>query len=203
MIVADKQLYTQFAELFEYPGEDYEEKAGELETALLGRSEYPPSVVESIKEFIKMADDVSLDDLQGIFSYTFEMSSGEHTLDLGYHLFDGFKRTNNLLLVKETFRKFNFPYEEIAKGELPDNLPVFLKFLDFAQDETTVNEFRESLLIKALEKLAKNFEKKLDSPYRHLVNALLAVIDTDVKIAGGMLTEEGEQGDTAHTKEVE
>jgi nitrate reductase assembly molybdenum cofactor insertion protein NarJ len=140
---------------------------------------------------------MTFDDLQGIFSYNFEISSGEYTLDLGYHLLDGFKRATKLLSLKEIYRENGFPIDEVSKGELPDNLPIVLKFLDFVQDDEVRLELREDFLIKALEKLSKNYEKKQDSPYAHLVKALLIVVDSDVKAETTTEEEAGEEATNA------
>ncbi len=185
IVVTENKLYTIFAKLFTYPWDDLTPEIEECEKALLDRPEYPEKAVEELRAFAKKAKDIPLDDLQGEYSYTFEISTGDFTLDLGYHLLDGFKRANNLLYLKETYREHGFPVEEVTKGELPDNLTVILKFLDFVKDERVRNELRENFLIKALEKLAKNFENKKDNLYYHLIQSLLAIVDVDVKAVAG------------------
>lgn len=178
----DKGLYSHFAELFEYPGEDVRVKVQECIKALKGAKGYPPEALAELEEFEKGLDQITVDDLQGIFSYTFELSS-DYTLDLGYHLFDGFKRANNLASIKGMFREKEFPYADVAKGELPDHFPVILKFMDFTDDEDLVKDFRESFVIRAVERLNKNFERNRQNVYCHLVNAVYRVLDKDVKEA--------------------
>ena len=174
-------LYTQLATMLDFPKEDMSSVAQRCLDTLAGHAEYPKEVAEEVGLFKDALADLSLDDLQGIYSYTFEIASGEYTLDMGYHLFDGFKRANNLLALKATYRKHGYPIDETSGGELPDHLPVVLRFLSFLKDEDLKREMCEVFLIKALEGLAKNFEKKQDVPYYHAIKAVLLVIDADVK----------------------
>lgn len=179
-LVLEKGIYTQFALLLDFPKENI---AGLIEgcVKILNASpQYPPEVSEEIDRFRERVEGMSLDDLQGIYSYTFEMSA-DYTLDMAYNQYEGFKRSNMLVSIKEMYKDQGFPFDSVAKGELPDHLPVILRFLDFLQDEELKKDFRESFLIKGIEKLKKNIESKPDNPYRHLVNALWMIIDKDVK----------------------
>ncbi len=179
---AESKLYSLLATLFSAPKEDFVDKVQECIAALRTMPQYPKEVVEEIEAVEKATTEIPLDDIQGIFSYSFELSA-ECTLDLGFHLFDGFKRSNTLVAMKEMYKAHGFDYDEIAKGELPDSLPVVLKFLAMVDDEGLKNEFREGFLIKALEKLAKNFESNKDNIYGHLITALVTVIEIDVQEA--------------------
>ena len=189
-----KSPYALFATLLEYPWTDVNEITQECINALLREKVYPDEAIEELKGFQQSIADLSLDDLQGLYSYTFEISSGDFTLDLGYHTLDGFKRANKLLSLKEAYKASGFPYDAIAKGELPDNLVVVLKFLAFVEDAAIRKEMRESFLVKALEKLSKNFSTKKEGPYSHLLGALLKVVDVDVKLDAVDTVEEAESG---------
>ncbi|MBI5236895.1 MAG: hypothetical protein HY887_00540 [Deltaproteobacteria bacterium] len=79
------------------------------------------------------------------------------------------------------YRENKFPFEEYAKGELPDNLPVVLMFLGSLEDEALKKNFRETFVILAVEKLTKNFEKNKKNIYSHLISAIYRVLDKDVK----------------------
>lgn len=192
----EKNTYSLIAALLEYPREDMKGPAKECAEELLSHPEYPPEAAEELKAFQSEIKEMSLDDLQGMFTYTFEISSGDFTLDLGYHLHDGFKRASNLLTLKTMYRAHGFPIDSVAGGELPDNLPIMLKFMGFLQDEELRAELRETYLVRAIEKLHKNFERKQDSPYSRLITALWLVIDADVKLDGkkldGKKKDEGE-----------
>jgi nitrate reductase delta subunit len=175
-----KIVYSTFAALLKYPDEDIEGLTEECINALLGQPSYPEETVEELSKFQQKISDMPLDDLQGIYSCTFEFSA-DQTLDLSHHLYDGFKRSNSLVHIKEMYRAHGFPFDAVAKGELPDNLPLVLQFLATVKDEKTRKEFREGFLIKALEKLDKNFENIEDNIYRPVISALVMVVDKDVK----------------------
>jgi len=179
-----KGIYAAFAALLEYPREDIKGMAQECVKTLEGHPYYPSGALKEVKAFLKEISEMPLDDLQGIYSYTFEISGGEFTLDLGYHLYDGFKRANNLVTIKTMYREQGFPFDSLSKGELPDYLPVVLKFLDFVKDDELKRDFRESYLIKALEKLSKNFDLNpvKETPYRHLIKAVTMIVDKDIKM---------------------
>lgn len=176
----EKNLYTLMAGLLEYPREDIKSRAQEFGKCLANETRYPPEATEEFGKFQKDLDVMTLDDLQGIYSYTFELTA-DFTLDMGSHLFDGFKRSNKLSTIKTMYRETGFPIEQLAKGELPDHLPVLLYFLGFVKDEELKKDFRQGFVILAMEKLNKNFEKNVRNVYRHLVSAVYRIIETDVK----------------------
>ena len=70
-----KDPYTQLAGLLDYPREDMRGKVDEAVNIISGHPEYPAEVIVSLKEFRKSIEDMTLDDLQGMYAYTFEMSS--------------------------------------------------------------------------------------------------------------------------------
>lgn len=180
MPVKEMSLYESFADLLTYPKEDYKLKLEKAITLLSGRNEYDPEALDELKAFRKEFEEMPLDDLQGIFSYTFELTA-EYTLDMGHHLYDGFKRSNYLASLKAMYREQGFPVDEVAGGELPDHLPVLLRFLNFVKDEELKKDLRSTLVIMGLEKLNKSFEKNKGNVYSHLINAIYRVLDKDVK----------------------
>ncbi len=180
MSIKVKSLYEYFADILHYPGEETRANVEAAIEALSQCTQYPPEVMEEMKNFLAEVDKLSLDDMQGIYSYTFELTS-EYTLDLGHFLYDGFKRSNNLASLKAMYREKGFPYDEVAKGELPDHLPVVLAFLGTLEDEELKQDVTSSFLVMALEKLDKNFERNKGNLYCHLISAIHRVVDKDVK----------------------
>ncbi len=176
----EKTLYGHFAGLLKYPKEDIKLRVEECVKALALCPQYPPEVAVDMQLFRKDIDEQTLDDLQGIYSYTFEMTS-EYTLDLGTYLYEGYKRTHNLVALKNMYREHGFPYDEAAKGELPDNLPVILEFLGFVKDEELRLAILQDFVIKAVEKLNKSFERNRQNIYGSLISAVYRVLDKDVK----------------------
>ncbi|MDD5435841.1 MAG: hypothetical protein PH343_10475 [Nitrospira sp.] len=175
-----KDPYIQLATLLDYPTDNVLSRIDEVLNNLSGIEKMPPDVINSVKEFRKAIESLPIHEVQVIYSYTFEMSS-DFTLDLGAHIYDGFKRADNLVNIKTMYRRFEFPFEMMAKGELPDHLPLVLRFLGFVKDEGLKKEFEKDFIIKCLEKLNKNFTKRQDIPYYHVINAVYRLIDKDVK----------------------
>ncbi len=181
----ENRINTLFATLLSYPWDDVAGVTARTIEVLVDHSSYPQEAINEVKVFADEIEKISLDDLQGIYSYTFEIASGEFSLDIGYHLHDGFKRANALVSLKELYKSRGFPYAEVAKGELADNLTVLLRFFDFTEEESLRSELRESFLVKGLEQLNKNFDLKPDTetPYRHLLKALGLMVEADLKSA--------------------
>jgi len=180
MSVKVKSLYEFFADVLQYPDEDLKAKIEVTMETLSRCPQYGPEVMDAMRKFLEEVERLPLDDIQGIYSYTFELTS-EYTLDLGHFLYDGFKRSNNLASLKAMYRENGFPYDEVAKGELPDHMPVLLAFLGTLENSELKQEVTESFLIMALEKLNKNFERNKGNLYSHLIDAIHRVVDKDVK----------------------
>jgi len=180
MTVKEKSLYEHLAGLLNFPKEDVGPMIEDTIKVLEGHTEYPAEALDELKLFGKEVGDISLDDLQGIYSYTFELTS-EYTLDIGHFLYDGFKRSNYLASLKAMYRENGFPFDEVAGGELPDHLPVMLVFLSRLENEDLKRDVMESFVVMAMEKLNKNFERQQGNLYCHLINAIYRVIDKDVK----------------------
>jgi nitrate reductase molybdenum cofactor assembly chaperone len=178
MMVLEKNLYTRLGELLRYPKEDIRPMVDEC-LHILTEGQYLDEIINELKNFRRDLDNLSLDKLQELYSYTFELVS-DTTLDMGYYIHDGFKRSRNLLTIKSMYRELGFPFEEIARGELPDNLSVTLQFIGFIKDEELRKDFTKSFVIQAMEKLNRNFQTKKNA-YRHLVNTVYRILDKDVK----------------------
>ncbi len=180
MSVKVKSLYEYFADILQFPDEGMRGKIEVAIKALSEQPQYPKEATEEMGKFLEEVESLPLDDLQGIYSYTFELTA-EYTLDLGHFLYDGFKRSNYLASLKAMYRENGFPYDEVAKGELPDHMPVLLTFLGTLENKELKQDVTESFLIMALEKLDKNFEKNKGNLFCHLIKAIHHVVDTDVK----------------------
>lgn len=184
--VSEKRgLYSIIANLLQYPKENINNLVQECKESLLDQNKYSEdlkkAILKQLEAFQSNVESMSLDDLEGIYSYTFELTS-EYTMDLGHHLLDGFKRSNSLATIKAMYRENEFPYADEAKGELSDNLVIILKFMDHLQDEDLKKNFREDFVIKGLEKLAKNFDRNKNNAYYPLVKMVQKVIESDVRM---------------------
>lgn len=180
MMGKGKNIYGLLAGLLEHPGEDIKIRTEQCIKALAAFPEYPPEIADELGKFKKDLEHIPLDDLRGVYSYTFELTS-DFTLDMGYHIYDGFRRSNSLAAIKGMYADKGFPLEDHAGGELPDHLPVIMHFMSFTDDNELMHNFRETFLIKGLEKLHKNFERNKKNLYWHVINAVYRIIDKDVK----------------------
>ena len=181
MVTLEKNLYIRLGELVRYPREDIRPEVDECIDTLT-KGQYPEEVINELKNFRKDLEKLSMDALQELYSYTFELVS-DTTLDMGYYIHEGFKRATNLLTIKTMYRERGFPFEEIAKGELPDHLSVLLQFLGFLKDEGLQKDFVKTFVIQAMEKLNRNFQSKKNA-YRHLINGVYMVLDKEIKEEG-------------------
>lgn len=177
-MVEVKKLYTNLGVLLRYPHEDIRPTLDET-IDIVTRGQYPPEVIRELNSFKKDVDRLTVDGLQELYSYTFELTS-ETTLDMGYYVLEGFKRARNLLTIKTMYRDQEFPFEEIAKGELPDNLSVILQFIGYLDNEALKKNFVKSYVIQAMEKLDRNFQARKNA-YKHLINAIYKILDRDIK----------------------
>lgn len=174
----EKNLYTLLGEVLCFPKEDVRPAVDECISIII-KGQYPEEAVNELRNFRKDLEKLSTGELQELYSYTFELVS-DTTLDLGYYLYDGFRRGTKLQTIKSMYREKGFPYDEVAKGELPDNLSITLQFLGFLKDEELRKDFTTTFVIQALEKLYRNFQTKKNA-YRHLINAIYKILDKDIK----------------------
>ncbi len=171
-------LYTCLGQSLRFPHKDIIPQVSEC-IDILEKGNYPDEILKELSSFKKDVERLSIDELQELYSYTFEFTS-ETTLDMGWYSHEGFKRAANLLIIKSMYRDQGFPFDEVAKGELPDNLAVILFFLGHLKNEELKNNFVKTYVIMSMEKLNRNFQTKKNA-YRHLINAIYRVLDKDIK----------------------
>lgn len=171
-------LYTNLGRALRFPHKEIMPFINEC-VYILEKGEYPEEALKEIRSFRKDVERLSLEELQELYSYTFEFTS-ETTLDLGWYSHEGFKRAGNLLTIKSMYRDQEFPFDEVAKGELPDNLAVILFFIGYLQNEDLKRNFVKTYVIMSLEKLNRNFQTRKNA-YRHLINAIYRVLENDIK----------------------
>ena len=84
MVTLEKNLYIRMGELLKYPREDIRPEVDEY-IDILTKGQYPEEVINELKNFRKDLEKLSLDALQELYSYTFELVS-DTTLDMGYYI---------------------------------------------------------------------------------------------------------------------
>ena len=73
----------------------------------------------------------------------------------------------------ERFQQLNFN----AGGELPDHLPVLLRFTALLTD-TEIKELTEYCLLGPVKQMCESLTEK-DNPYTHLLKAVFAALKAD------------------------
>ena len=146
-----KSIYERFAKLFEYPGKDYRANAEECLTALQGEHSVAS---ESLEEFCAPIRNLSTDDLQELFTRTFDLNP-MCTLEIGWQLYgEDYQRGEFLVKMREQLREFNLR----ESGELPDHLTHGLVLLAHLEPDEAA-EFAGSYLLPALDKMRTNWRE--------------------------------------------
>lgn len=189
--------YIKLAELFDFPGQDYQERNLEIQGFV--NKKYPQAAQELNIFFEGVPKDMLTH--QELFTRTFDVQAIT-TLDIGYVLFgDDYKRAELLS---------NLTREHLAagtdrKGELGDHLPNILRLMPHLQDENIIKELVSEILVPALMIMIREFDTErivkrntsykthyktlIDTPqgdatiYRRLLLSLLEVLKQDFDVA--------------------
>lgn len=161
-------LYASFADLLSYPTALTLEQADDCLAQL---QESHPEVTAAFESFLRGLKHLELEKLKELYTTTFDMQPVCYPY-IGYQLFgESYKRGALMAQLNEAYRAFGFS----AGQELPDHLPVALRFLGLNATNRE-GEFCQSLLnsglIPALEKMLKPFGTQSENPYFWLLSAL-------------------------------
>ena len=157
--------YNKLADLLEYPDADWHAKIANCDGD------------GSLEEFGSRIIALSLDDLQELYTRTFDLNP-VCALEVGYHLFgENYKRGEFLAHLRETETPFALGQE----NQLPDYLPVLLRLLTKLQDEELRSSLINDCLIPGLDKIL-TFLKETDNPYRYLLEAVRATLRSEVPL---------------------
>ena len=161
------ELLRLLAELLEYPGPDLPARARQCEMLLTGR----PEAAATMKDFAAFAGAEDQGRLEEIYTSSFDLNPQCYPY-AGYQLFgEDPKRSELMIGLQQSFcaRGFN------AGTELPDHVPLLLRFLSELDDPEMERELRDLVLSPCLAKMAKTLEEK-NNPYAKAVSAALSVI---------------------------
>lgn len=163
-----KFLYESFAVLLEYPTA---KTFHHLEICLDSLRRISPDGASSLEIFHQGLEKNSLETMQEIYTVTFDMQPFCYPY-VGYCLFgESYKRGAFMAQLNEAYRNVGFS----ASQELPDHLPVVLRFVGL-EIVKTEDEFCKALMIEgvlpALEKLLKAFVPQSNNPYFGVLSAL-------------------------------
>lgn len=154
------------APIFEYPYSGYRDHASRWLDAHKDRF---AKASESVARFCESINPLSNDQLEEVFTRTFDMAPICSPYISG-HLYgaDNFERGNLLTALSERYNEANFA----TNGELPDHIALLLRFSP-EMDETEFSELVEYCLSKPLEDMEINLT---DNPYQHAVHAVREVL---------------------------
>ena len=161
------ELYRLFAEIMDYPGA---ELGNHLNDCIALLSMEHPAAAELLKHFQIARQAMPANRLEEIYTTTFDMRP-DCTLNLGYHLFsDDWRRSIFLAKLNELYDALGFK----ADGDLPDYLPIVLRFLAIADVKPEAAELVEDGLIPAISRIiqAMTQEKKEANPYEPALESL-------------------------------
>jgi len=162
-------IYQRLADLLEYPDERW--------TATVSSAYGSVTDSEAFAKFIASTDDISLSELQELYTRTFDLSP-VCALDIGYHLFgENYKRGVFLANLSETESPFDLGQEH----QLPDYLPVLLRLLTKLDDDELRGALIRECMIPALGKMLKAFGES-DNPYQHLIAGVNEVLKSEVDV---------------------
>jgi len=163
------QVLRLFADILEYPTPDLVRQAKACADLLLVVN---PKAAALLDGFCAFVEQTSLTRLEELYTSTFDLQVVCYPY-IGYHLFgESYKRGAFMARLNEGYRAYNFS----AGNELPDHLPVVLRFLALGQD----GEFSQTLVregvIPAVDRMAQAFGSNSSNPYGQVIRALLLVL---------------------------
>ncbi len=172
----------RFADLLEYPG-------AELPARLRACRELPlgAEAAEALQRFQEVAEGSCPARLEEEYAAAFDLD-GSCALYAGHHLFGEDARRNRLLCgLAAQYRRDDFPS---PAGELPDYLPVLLRYLEAggsALECPVPDEVRRELLADVVLPAARKLEAALAGrahPYAPLLRALVLTLEA-ATVPGG------------------
>lgn len=143
--------YQLLSSLLDFPNEAFAEKINLIQSYL---DEHHPPLGNLLKGFSEFSLRASLDELQELYTRTFEVQAVT-TLDLGYLLFgDDYKRAKLLVNLNREHTLAN----NDCGHELSDHLPNVLRLLSKLKDEDLKNELVRKMICPGLAKIVKEFD---------------------------------------------
>lgn len=169
-------LLRGFADLLDYPTPQIQEQ---LVTCLSELRPYPEAA-QALKNFAGGIRNLTLERLKELYTITFDMQPLCYPY-IGYHLFgESYKRGAFMAQLNETYHAYDF----CPQQELPDHLPVTLRFLGL-EPARREDEFGQTLIVEgllpALEKMIQSFNQQTENPYASLLVGLRLALSRAVE----------------------
>lgn len=141
-----RRMLGLFADLLEYPECVPTSAAGSCAVIVEGLD---PGIAADVEVFAAAIEPYDTGSLQELYTQTFDLEATWHPY-LGYHLFgETYQRSVFLVELKERYERHEFEVET----ELPDHLPVVLRFLSVCDDDGLLEEIVTEGLTPVLEKM--------------------------------------------------
>ena len=158
-----KQVLETLAELFGYPRAEF---SFAVERVYVLLQHDVPLAAREISQFAERTERLALEQLEEIYTRTFEINS-KCAPEIGWHLF-GEEFTRGMLLVRlrEELARYGIP----ETTELPDHISHVLRLVA-AMPREEADRFVPSCVFPALRKMRQSAER-MGSPYSHLIAAL-------------------------------
>lgn len=160
--------FDLLAALLRYPGKRYANETARCVEAL---RESDPEVAASLGEFLEQTRSLSLEELQALFTTTFDLDP-VCSLEVGWHLFgENYERGEFLVKMRGQLRRLG-----VAEStELPDHLTHALAALGRMEPEEA-GDFATACLFPALDKMRKGIEGK-SNPFENVLLAVTHVLE--------------------------
>ena len=163
----DSAIDDAFAGLLTYPEVDYPQR---IEAGLRLA---PVECREELEQFSKLVGDLTTDQIQELFTRTFDLSP-VCSLELGWHLFgENYERGLLLVRMREELRRYRLG----ESSELPDHLTHVLLLVAQMEHESA-SDFVGACVLPALEKMLQAMRGK-DNPFEYVLVATRNLLHRD------------------------
>lgn len=160
-------LYAALANLLEYPGADFLDKAGQALACSSG------AIDARLQAFCSQAEQLGLTRLQELYIETFDLKA-ETSPYLGHHLFgEEIRRSLFMAQLRGRYRQLGIP----DTTELPDYLANIFRFVAVLEAGQERAELVHDCLVPALERIVHALPP--DNPYTSLIQAILLLSQQD------------------------
>ncbi len=143
--------YRLMASLLDFPDKEFVEHVSEVHALIKERY---PDAEKNFEPFFELVKSISLDDIQELYTRSFEVQAIT-TLDLGYLLFgDDYKRAELLV-------NLNREHNTVGNNcghELADHLPNVIRLITLLEDDELRRELLKKLIIPGLKKMIGDFD---------------------------------------------
>lgn len=165
-------LLERLATLLDYPGEGVAERLEGCASALEGRL---PEAAAPLAPWRTFLDGHSLAEAQELFTHTFDLNPS-CSLDVGYYLFgEDYQRGLMLAHLREHQERAGLGPQE----ELPDHLPVVLRWLARIHGTDTYREMIADCALPALGKMDEALAEG-QNPYRGVLRAVALTLEQEL-----------------------